>query len=89
MAFRIFFFFLNFQCNAIEISHFDKLEILSLKRKKEKRNLSGGMTIRKVSSKDRLIKKEGILSHYNFPDSSDDTACQPASLILFAMTDPA
>lgn len=50
------------------------------------------MTIRKIYLKGRLIKIDffkGILSHYNFPDSSDDTPCQPSSLILFAMTDPA
>lgn len=47
----------------------------------------GGMTIRKISLKDRLRKKEGILLCYNFPDSSDDTIYQPES--LFAMTDPA
>lgn len=59
------------------------------KKEKKKRNFSGGMTIRKIPLEDRLIKKKEFYHIINFPDFRYDKTHQPASLILFAMTDPA
>lgn len=60
--------FLIFSGMLLRLSILIRWKFFPLKRKerKKERNCSGDMTIRKISLKEMLIRKEGILSHCSF-----------------------